>query len=101
MRKINSVKSEKNVRSYKNYILLGICGLLAVVNIIMTIDVTTTGIEISNLEKKEAVLSDARRTLQDELVKTLSVSELQEKSAQLGFVKPLDTVYLSQTLPVA
>ena len=89
------------MKNNRNYILLAICGILAIINVVMTIDGSTTGLSISNLQKTEKELTDQKRVLQDELVKTLSVGELQEKSAELGFVKPVDMVYLSQTAPVA
>lgn len=98
--KIN-FKQNSLIGSHRNYILLGICGLLAIVNVIMTINSSATGVQISDLQKKESVLSDEKRTLQDELVKTLSVGQLQEKSLELGFAKPADVIYLSQSAPVA
>lgn len=89
------------MKNNRNYILLGFCGLLAIANVIMTINSAATGAQISALQKKESELSDAKRALQDDLVKTLSVGTLQEKSTELGFAKPADVIYLSQSAPVA
>lgn len=85
----------------KNYILLGICGFLAVLSVVVTIGSATSGAQISNFQKKESVLSDQKRELEGELVKTLSVSQLQVKSSEMGFSKPAELVYLSEAAPVA
>lgn len=85
----------------KNYILLGICGLLAVFSVIITIGSATSGAQIASLQKKEGELSDQKRDLEGTLVKTLSVTELEAKSSVLGFVKPVNLVYLSEAAPVA
>lgn len=92
---------ENIVGKYRNFILLGICGILAISSVITTIGVSASGAQISDLQKKESQLSSEKRVLEGQLVKTSSVSELQTKSADLGFVKPAETVYLSAGLPVA
>ncbi len=89
------------IAKYKNFILLGICGILAISSVITTIGVSVSGSQISDLQKKEAQLSSEKRLLEGQLVKVSSLSELQTKSADLGFVKPTDLVYLPQSLPVA
>ena len=70
-------------------------------SIFLTIESATTGVEVSRLEKTETDLSNQKRGLEEVLVKSLSSSTLQEKSTELGFVKPTDLVYLSQVAPVA
>lgn len=90
-----------NIKNSRNYILLGVCGVLAIGSVILTIEVATSGAQIANLQSKELVLSDQKRQLEQELVKTISLGQLQEKSNELGFSKPTDTVYLSQVAPVA
>jgi len=102
MRKNLKNKEKVNlIGKYRNFILVGVCGILAIGSVIMTIEVSATGAQIASLQNKENVLSAEKRVLEEELVKTSSVSELQVKSAELGFTKPAETVYLSQSLPVA
>jgi hypothetical protein len=67
----------------------------------MTIDSVTTGVQISDLQKKELILAETKRSLQDDLVKSLSLGQLQDKSSELGFVKPVEEIYLSELAPVA
>lgn len=85
--------------SLKKYILIGFLGVLAVSSVFMTVVTATSGAEVSNLQKEEAQLSDKKRYLEGALVKTLSMSELQEKSGSLGYGKPVNLVYV--TLPEA
>lgn len=95
-------KLEKGmVRKAKIYILGCVCGVLAIVSIFLTIEVATSGVEIAKLESTESVLNEEHRSLEESLVKNLSNSELQAKSEDLGFVKPTNLVYVSETPPVA
>lgn len=81
--------------------LIAICVILTIINVVITIGGAGSGAYISSLQKKEQQLGDQKRTLQDDLVKSLSLSDLQEKSQSLGFIKPTDLVYLSGAAPVA
>lgn len=78
-----------------------ICGILIIANVVITIGGAGSGVEVANLQKQEAILSAQKMELQNELVKSLSLSDLQEKSASLGFSKPQAEVYLSGAAPVA
>lgn len=84
-----------------NYILIGLFLVLSVSSIFMTIETATSGMEVSKLQKNEALLLTQKRDLQESLVKTLSVSELSEKSADLGFTKAENLVYVSASENVA
>jgi hypothetical protein len=87
--------------SIKKYILIGLFGVLAISSVIMTVVSATSGAEISKLQKEEAKLTDEKRYLENMLVKTLSMSQLQEKSGSLGFGKPVNIVYVTQPEAVA
>jgi hypothetical protein len=85
----------------KKYILISFLGALAVSSVFMTVATATSGAEVSNLQKEEATLSDQKRYLEDTLVKTISMSQLQEKSAGLGYGKPVNLVYVAPPEAVA
>ena len=87
--------------SYKKYILIGFCGLLAASSIFMTVVSATSGAEVSDLQKKEAELADDKRNLENTLIKTLSISQLQAKGGELGYTKPASLVYIAPTETVA
>lgn len=90
----NKYKS-RSVKSIRNYILIVICGILAVSSIFMTIETATVGSELAKIEKTQNLLSNQKRDLDETLVKTLSITELQQKGADLGFVKADNLVYVS------
>ncbi len=95
------MKKGNLIKSYKNYVLMIIAGVLTIANVVITIGGVGSGMLISDLQKKESLLAEQKRELQDQLVKSLSLSDLQEKSESLGFVKPVTAIYLPQTASVA
>lgn len=85
----------KSVKSIKNYVLIGICAVLAISSILITIETATVGTEMAKIEKAQTLLSNQKRGLEEILVKTLSITELQQKGADLGFVKADNLVYVT------
>lgn len=85
----------------KKYILIGICGLLALSSVILTIEAATSGMEISELEKVESKLIARNSELEENLVRVVSLNELEKKGDSLGFVKASDLVYIKLEEPVA
>lgn len=64
-------------------------------NIFMTIDVATSGSEISSLENQVASLNLRNRELNAQVIKYSSVAGVDGESQGLGFDKPEKTVYLT------
>ena len=89
------------MKNIKKYILISFLGTLTVSSVLMTVVTATSGAEVSNLQKEEVRLSDQKRYLEDTLVKTLSTNELQEKSTELGYAKPVNLVYVAPPEAVA
>jgi len=89
------------MKNLKKYVLIGFCGLLAASSIFMTVVSATSGAEVSILQKKEAQLADDKRYLENSLVKTLSINQLEEKSNELGYMKPASLVYVTPPEAVA
>lgn len=85
----------------KKILLMITVAVLAVSSIFLTIETATTGVEVARLEKTESTLIDQKRELEGTLVRTLSATKLQEKSVELGFIKPVDLVYVLTSPPVA
>ncbi len=100
IRQSNQLKS-KTFGGFKTYLLLGICAVLAISSIFMTIETATVGMEIAKMEKTENELISQKRDLEETLVKTLSLSDLQEKGVELGFVKAESLVYVTGVASVA
>lgn len=89
------------MKNIKKYTLISLGGLLAVSSIFMTVVTATSGAEVSSLQKEEAVLLNQKRYLEDMLIKTMSVSQLNGKSLELGYERPTSLVYVAQPEAVA
>jgi hypothetical protein len=98
--KINK-KVEFSLKGVRVYVLGGICGLLAILSIFMTIETATSGAEIADLQKKETQLANQQQNIEASLVENLSVNSLQEKSTEMGFTEVNNLVYVSGGIPVA
>jgi hypothetical protein len=90
-----------NKLNIKKFSLIGIAGILAISSIFMTVETATSGMEVSDLRNKEMILASEKRTLEDTLAKSLSVSSLEEKSTEMGYTKPTEMVYVSEPKSVA
>ncbi len=97
MNKTISIKNNVSIKSFKNYILIVVFGILVVSSVLITIDTAATGAEVANLQKTESKLTDQKRVLEESLVKGVSMAELQQKSIELGFVQPANLVYVSNS----
>jgi hypothetical protein len=85
----------------KKYILISICGILAVSSVLMTVETATSGVEIADLQEQELQLSSKNRYLEDNLVRMLSINELQQKSEGMGYLKPETLVFVAPAQTVA
>lgn len=97
----NKNKIKLDLKGIKIYVLGGICGVLAILSIFLTIEAATSGTEVADLQKKQSFLMAQRQDLQESLVESLSVNSLQEKSVEMGFIKVGNLVYVSTSIPVA
>jgi hypothetical protein len=101
IRKNKNIKNNSTSLGIKKYILIGVCGILAISSIFMTFETATSSVEVASLMTKENDLSSQKRDLEDTLVKSLSVNSLQQESSGLGFEKPTVLVYADESQPVA
>lgn len=90
-------KISLNLKGLKIYILGGVCGLMAVTSIYMTIESSTNSAEFANLQNTEAQLLVRQQELQQTLVESLSINTLQEQSTELGFSKISNLVYVTNS----
>jgi len=85
----------------KKYLLIGIMAVLAISSVFMTIEAATSGMEVSSLRKQESKLADQKRYLEETMVRGLSLGELQQKSTEMGYIKPVAMVYAVPSEAVA
>lgn len=99
MTRTNLVKQNKikkvEKKNFVKYILLTFGGVLAVSSIIMTVETASSGVEVAELREKQSQLAMEKRNLENSLVRSLSMSDLETKSGELGYAKPTDTIYVS------
>lgn len=81
----------------KKYMLLAVGVVLVISSVFMTVETATSGVEVSNLRQKQRELSMEKRNLEGTLVRSLSINGLEEKSSEMGYVKPNTMVYVSQS----
>lgn len=79
------------------YVLFAVGGLLAISSILMTVETATSGVEVASLREKQSELSMEKRNLENTLVRSLSMSDLEQKGIEMGYVKPMNTVYVSES----
>lgn len=99
-RKLLSTK-QNGVKGIRGYILIATVGVLAISSIFLTIETAVTGAVVSNLEKTEAQLEAHKKELESSMVKNQSVTNLIDKSGELGFSKPANLVFVNDVAPVA
>lgn len=85
----------------RNYILAATLGTLAMSSVITTIETATSGVQMSKLEKDKELLVKERKELEEQLVKSMSLSELSNQSSALGFVKAEELVYITPSDSIA
>ena len=94
----NNIKNKKS----KNNILFWV-GLIAFVAffVFLTVETATSGASLAKLEQDEATLIQENRDLEDAVVTSSSLNGYEEKSQELGFVKPSKIFYINPSDVVA
>lgn len=85
----------------KTYLFLTIGIIVSVVSIIYIVDTVSLGLTLSKEEQSLEALSSENRNLSESLVNSSSLTSLQGKVGQLGFVTPTNLVYLKGDVAVA
>jgi hypothetical protein len=92
------MKKTKNIKK----MALGMTfAVLALSSIFMTIETATSGVEIASLQKQEVGLQEEKRSLEESLVKSLSLGDMEDKSVEMGYTKPAALVYVAPPETVA
>ncbi len=87
-------QTKKRLSFNKKTLLWIIVGLFIAVQVFFTIQTATSGAKISSLESKAIEFSNINKDLEAKLIQATSLSQIQEKAFDLGFVKNVETVYL-------
>lgn len=105
-----SIMRRKEKQKNKTLIVLGIevplffavflCALF-VCTIFFAIESTVLGSRLAALEKKGADLANKNTEVSNRLVQSTSLNNVQERSDELGFVKPENIIYITKEDVVA
>lgn len=94
-------KAKFSLTNLKIYFLWCSLAVLCAITVFLTIEMVTGGAETAKLEKEESVLALENRDLSEKVVRGNSLASIQEKAQELGFGKPEEVIYISQTQQVA
>lgn len=78
----------------KKKIILGLTALWIIVAVFATIESVTSSAEVSALRMKELKLIDFKGELEATFIKSISSSDLELKSTELGFVKSENLLFI-------
>ena len=88
-------------RNKKLYISWFVFGLIFLLTILFTIQTATSGAEFAEIEGVKNKLITENKLLEGEVVKASSLKKLEENAQELGFLKPLNIIYISDSYDVA
>ncbi len=83
------------------FVLVPTLALFVVAIVFFTIEVSTLGAQLAELENEETRLIKEKQELSVQLIDASSLSEIGEKAEDLGFKKPANIVYISEEEAVA
>ena len=107
LKKLNKDKNKNMDRSSgikvgaKRFILFAATGILAGSSIFMTVVAATSSVEVASLRERQKVLAAEKRNMENTLAESLSVSDLEEKSGDMGYTEPINLVYIKSSDTVA
>lgn len=95
-------RKKKKVFNYnKTRLVWVITGIVVAVSIFFTIQNSTSGARLLQLESIEAKTKQENLQIKSEIIILSSLSNLQEGASELGFYKPQQIVYIAEDAFVA
>ncbi|QQS38573.1 hypothetical protein IPM62_04290 [Candidatus Woesebacteria bacterium] len=88
-------------KSSKLYLMWIFVGMAIIGTVYFTIQVSTSGAKLAELEKQKIALLNENQKLSSDLVRKTSLTAIEGNSKSLGFNKPEKTVYILDKEPVA
>ena len=100
--KRNQINQERKVAGFNiSMALFPILVIFIIATVFFTIDVSTLGAHLAELENQEVILNKEKQEYSNQLINSSSLSGMGEKAEQLGFKKPSDVIYISEKEAVA
>ena len=88
-------------RNKKIYISWFVFGLIFLLTILFTIQTATSGAEFAEIEGVKNKLITENKLLEGEVIRLDSLKNLEENAQELGYLKPLHIIYISDGYDVA
>lgn len=89
------------MRTIKSNIVWILAVPLVAASIFMTVEMASSGAELSKLEKEEVGLRAENQRIGAELISSSSLSQFESTYESLGFIKPEKTIYITEEEAVA
>lgn len=89
------------MRTIKSNIVWILAVPLVAASIFMTVEMASSGAELSKLEKEEVELRAENQRIGAELISASSLSQFESTYESLGFIKPEKTIYITEEEAVA
>ena len=89
------------MRTIKSNIVWILAVPLVAASIFMTVEMASSGAELSKLEKEEVGLRAENQRIGTELISASSLSQFENTYESLGFIKPEKTIYITEEDAVA
>lgn len=91
----------RRVKSKNKFIILILAVPLVAASIFLTVEMASSGAELSFLESDEAALKSENQRLEAELISASSLSQFENIYESLGFIKPEKIIYITEEEAVA
>jgi hypothetical protein len=85
----------------KSLLLFGGLAVLTAGFVYLTVETATSGAVLSDLERKETLLTEENRELSETIAKASSLNILETKTTELGYNKPSNILYITGKEEVA
>lgn len=100
IRNINNLKPLANKKRFKYSFWIS-AGIFAVVYIFFTLQTVSSGGKLALLEKEENNIVVRNKEMSELLMRSTSLTQLEEKTLHLGYIKPEKIIYISEDETVA
>jgi hypothetical protein len=95
MHKKRKFKIKLNFLSIKGVSVWMIIGAIVALQVVFTIQSSTLGATLADIEAKEKEILEENQRLTSEVVDSTSLSKIEKKTDELGFVKPEYNLYIN------
>ena len=94
-------QKEGKIRKKRVFISWFLLGLFISLIVLFTVEEATSGAYFAEIERTKNSLIDENKLLESEIIRLSSLKNLEENAEDLGFVKPLSILYITDGYDVA